>query len=189
MDREIEIKLEITKNEYDKLLSYLLKNGSSHTKKEQNDIYFSPKYRPFFGREINDECLRIRIMKDKNILSYKKIFFGDSDEDIHLEEHESDVSDLEQVIKILNCLDIEKVLTLHKIRDSFIYQDIFEISIDNVFDLGYFIEIEVKDSALSVSDANQKLKELTSSLGLSLSSRNLDGYANMLYEKLHGKKN
>ena len=69
------------------------------------------------------------------------------------------------------------------------YQDIFEISLDNVFDLGYFIEIEVKDSALSVSDANQKLKELTSSLGLSLSSRNLDGYANMLYEKLYGKKN
>ena len=48
MDREIEIKLEITKNEYDKLLSYLLKNGSNQTKKEQNDIYFSPKYRPIF---------------------------------------------------------------------------------------------------------------------------------------------
>lgn len=108
MDREIEIKLEITKDEYDKLLSYLLKNGSNHTKKEQNDIYFSPKYRPFFGEEINEECLRIRVMKDKKILSYKRIFFGESDSDIHLEEHESDVSDLEQVIKILNCLDIEK---------------------------------------------------------------------------------
>lgn len=74
MDREIEIKLEITKDEYDKLLSYLLKNGSNHTKKEQNDIYFSPKYRPFFGEEINEECLRIRVMKDKKILSYKRIF-------------------------------------------------------------------------------------------------------------------
>ena len=29
MDREIEIKLEITKDEYDKLLSYLLKNAVS----------------------------------------------------------------------------------------------------------------------------------------------------------------
>lgn len=52
MDREIEIKLEITKNEYDKLLSYLLKNGSNHTKKEQNDIYFSPKYRPFLVKKL-----------------------------------------------------------------------------------------------------------------------------------------
>ena len=189
MDREIEIKLEITKNEYDKLLSYLLKNGSNQTKKEQNDIYFSPKYRPFFGREINDECLRIRIMKDKNILSYKKIFFGNSDDDIHLEEHESDVSDLEQVIKILNCLDIEKVLTLHKIRDSFMYQDIFEISLDKVTDLGYFIELEIKDDSLSVYDANTKLKDLVTSFDLSLTSRNLEGYATMLYQKLYGKKN
>ena len=189
MDREIEIKLEITKNEYYKLLSYLLKNGSNHTKKEQNDIYFSPKYRPFFGREINDECLRIRIMKDKNILSYKKIFFGNSDDDIHLEEHESDVSDLEQVIKILNCLDIEKVLTLHKIRDSFMYQDIFEISLDKVTDLGYFIELEIKDDSLSVYDANTKLKDLVTSFDLSLTSRNLEGYATMLYQKLYGKKN
>ena len=189
MDREIEIKLEITKNEYDKLLSYLLKNGSNHTKKEQNDIYFSPKYRPFFGGDIDDECLRIRMMKDKKILSYKRIFFGESDSDIHLEEHESDVSDLEQVIKILNCLDIEKVLTLHKIRDSFMYQDIFEISLDKVTDLGYFIELEIKDDSLSVYDANTKLKDLVTSFDLSLTSRNLEGYATMLYQKLYGKKN
>ena len=189
MDREIEVKLEITKENYQKFLSLLLENGVNHTKKEQNDIYFSPKYRPFFGGDIDDECLRIRVMNDRYILSYKKIFFGNSYDDIHLEEHESDVSNLEQTIKILECLDIEKVLTLHKIRDSFMYEGIFEISLDNVFDLGYFMEIEVKDNTLSVSVANQKLKELISSLGLSLSSRNLDGYANMLYEKLHGKKN
>ena len=189
MDREIEVKLEIAEEDYEKYISYLLKNGVNHTKKEQNDIYFSPKYRPFFGGDIDDECLRIRMMKDKNILSYKKIFFGESDDDIHLEEHESDVSNLEQTIKILECLDIEKVLTLHKVRDSFMYQEIFEISLDKVSDLGYYIEIEVKDNTLSVGDANQKLKELISLLELNLSDRNLDGYANMLYQKMKEKKN
>lgn len=187
MDREIEVKLEITEKDYKKYLSFLLKNGSNHTKKEQNDIYFSPRQRPFFGGDIDDECLRIRIMNDKYVLSYKKIFFGNSDDDIHLEEHECEVLNLEQVIKILECLGIEKVLTLHKVRNSFIYQNIFEISLDNVQDLGYFIEIEVKDDNLSVSDANIKLKELISFLDLSFSSRNLDGYANMLYEKIKKK--
>lgn len=128
-------------------------------------------------------------MKDKYILSYKKIYFGRSVDDIHLEEHESDVSNLEQTIKILECLDIERILTLHKIRDSFMYEDIFEISLDNVFDLGYFIEIEVKDEKLSVKEANRKLADLVSSLELSLFNRNLDGYANMLYRKLYDKKN
>ncbi len=47
MNREIEAKLEISKDDYEKYLSFLLENGVQHTKKEQNDIYFSPKYRPF----------------------------------------------------------------------------------------------------------------------------------------------
>lgn len=184
MDREIEIKLEIEKEEYEKLLSLLSIEGKKHNQKEQKDIYFSPKYRPFFGGDIDDECLRIRVMKDKYILSYKKIFFGNSDSEIHLEEHESEVVDLEQTIKILECLDINKVLTLDKIRNSFMYQDIFEISLDKVKDLGYFIEIEVKDDNLSIDEANKKLKDLVLLLGLDISKRNLDGYANMLYSKL-----
>src|SRR5699024_9519884 len=101
MDREIEVKLEITQDNYKKYMALFLKNGVRHTKKEQNDIYFSPKYRPFFGGDIDDECLRVRVMKDKNILSYKKIFFGNSEDDIHLAEHECEVSNLEEIVKIL----------------------------------------------------------------------------------------
>ena len=126
MNREIEAKLEISKDDYEKYLSFLLENGVQHTKKEQNDIYFSPRYCSFFGGDIDDECLRIRVMKNKNILSYKKIFFGKSDEDIYLEEHESEIIDMEQMIKILKCLDIHKILTLHKTRDSFMYRDILK---------------------------------------------------------------
>lgn len=70
MDREIEVKLEISKEEYENILSYLLKIGYKPTKKEQNDIYFSPKFRPFFGGKIDDECLRIRDLSDKNILLF-----------------------------------------------------------------------------------------------------------------------
>ena len=69
------------------------------------------------------------------------------------------------------------------------YQDIFEISLDKVTDLGYFIELEIKDDSLSVYDANTKLKDLVTSFDLSLTSRNLEGYATMLYQKLYGKKN
>ena len=55
-------------------------------------------------------------MNDKCILSYKKIFFCNSDDDIHLEEHESEVSNFEQVIKILECLGIEKFLLYIKLE-------------------------------------------------------------------------
>lgn len=114
-------------------------------------------------------------------------FFGDSEDDIHLEEHETEVSDLEQAKKILKAMDIDEVLTLQKVRNTFIYKNIFEIALDSVTDLGYFIEIEVKDNNLSVVDANLKLKNLVQELGLSMDKCNLDGYANMLYRKLYEK--
>lgn len=185
MDREIEIKLEITEEEYQGIFTKLVENASKHSEKEQKDIYFSPRANPFFGNEINDECLRIRILKDKNILSYKRIFFGECEEDIHLEEHETEIVDLEQTKKILKCLKIDEVLTLHKIRHSFCYQEIFEIELDKVKDLGYFAEIEVLDSTLSVQEANKKLQALVTELSLDINRRNLDGYANLLYQKLY----
>lgn len=46
----------------------------------------------------------------------------------------------------------------------------------------------MKDDSLSIRDANQKLKDLVFSYGLSLSNRNLDGYANMLYQKSYAKE-
>lgn len=139
MDKEIEIKLEITADIYRKLFKRLSVESSSYKQKEQKDIYFSPEAFPFFGGNIDNECLRIRILEDKSILSYKKIFFGKSDEDIHIKEHETEVVDLEQTKKILQSLRINEVLTLHKIRNTFIYKDIFEIALDEVDDLGYFI--------------------------------------------------
>lgn len=81
------------------------------------------------------------MLKDKNILSYKKIYFGATTDDIHLEEHETEITDL-----------------------------------------GYFVEIEMLDSNLSIQEANAKLNEVVTELGLDISKRNLDG---LLYEKLY----
>lgn len=81
------------------------------------------------------------MLKDKNILSYKKIYFGAMTDDIHLEEHETEITDL-----------------------------------------GYFVEIEMLDSNLSIQEANAKLNEVVTELGLDISKRNLDG---LLYEKLY----
>lgn len=185
MNQEIEIKLEITKDIYQNLLDRFHKDKLPHSEKEQKDVYFSPQASPFFGGDIDNEYLRIRMLKDKNILSYKKIFFGSSDEDIHLEEHETEIMDLDQTIHILKALRIDEVLTLHKIRNTFIYQDIFEIAVDNITDLGYFVEIEILDSSLSIQEANTKLLSVVAELGLDISKRNLDGYAYLLYKKLY----
>lgn len=188
MDQEIEIKIEISEEVYASLLNRFTALSLPHVEKRQKDIYFSPQAFPFFGGDIDNECLRIRVLKDKNILSYKKIFFGASSEDIHLEEHETEVMDLDQTKKILKSLRIDEVLTLEKLRHTFIYKDMFEIALDQITELGYFVEIEIKDFNLSIASANDKLLEIVSELGLDISKRNLDGYAYLLYHKLYERK-
>lgn len=184
---EIEIKLEIEEEQYKKMYEYFSKEASKHINKKQDDIYFSPENPTFFGGEIDDECIRIRIQKDKYILCYKKIYMGNSEEDIHIVEYETEVSNLEATINILKGVRINKICELIKDRDSFIYKDIFEISLDKVKDLGYFIEIEIYDKNIPVNEANQLLLNLVKELNLDITRRNLKGYSYLMYDKLNRK--
>ena len=182
---EIEMKLEIEKNKYNELLTFFKTENVKHVKKKQHDIYFSPENPKFFGGEIDDECIRIRVEKNKYILCYKKIYFGNDESDIHITEYETEVSNLEATINILKGVRINKICDLIKQRDSFIYKNMFEISLDLVEDLGYFIEIEIYDKELPIREANKKLLKFIQELNLDITKRNLKGYSYLMYDKLN----
>ena len=65
---EIEMKLEIEKSKYDELLEFFKTGKAKHISKKQHDIYFSPENPKFFGGDIDDECIRIRIEKNKIVI-------------------------------------------------------------------------------------------------------------------------
>ena len=100
------------------------------------------------------------------------------------------VENKEDQRKILSEI-IEKRLTVRqtddliKERDSFIYKNLFEISLDNVKDLGYFIEIEVYDKNIPINEANQLLLNFVKELNLDITRRNLKGYSYLMYDKLN----
>lgn len=146
---------------------------------------FHQKILNFFGGDIDDECIRIRIQKDKYILCYKKIYMGNDESDIHIVEYETEVSNLEATINILKGVRINKVCDLIKNRDSFIYKNLFEISLDKVKDLGYFVEIEVYDKDIPINEANQLLLNFVKELNLDITRRNLKGYSYLMYDKLN----
>lgn len=146
---------------------------------------FHQKILNFFGGDIDDECIRIRIQKDKYILCYKKIYMGNDESDIHIVEYETEVSNLEATINILKGVRINKVCDLIKNRDSFIHKNLFEISLDKVKDLGYFVEIEVYDKGIPINEANQLLLNFVKELNLDITRRNLKGYSYLMYDKLN----
>ena len=112
---------------------------------------------------------------------------GNEEQDIHIVEYETEVSNLEATINILKGVRINKVCDLIKDRDSFIYKNLFEISLDKVKDLGYFVEIEVYDKNIPINEANQLLLNLLKELNLDITRRNLKGYSYLMHDKLNSK--
>ena len=89
------------------------------------------------------------------------------------------------MINILKGVRINKICDLKKQRDCFIYKDMFEISLDLVEDLGYFIEIEIYDKDLPIREANKMLLDFVKELNLDITKRNLKGYSYLMYDKMY----
>lgn len=178
---EIERKYKITKNIYDEVTELLNNKNLNFKLEKQNDIYFSPTNFPFFGGEIDNEALRIRILDDKNILSYKKFYYATYDMPAHCDEHEMVIEDVEKMKLILKDLRINEAFTLKKTRKTYIYENI-EIALDKVEDLGYFIEFELLDSS-NLEKSSKIMDELLKEFKITEDMRNYDGYAYLLFNK------
>ena len=116
-------------------------------------------------------------------MCYKKIYFGEKESDIHIAEYETEVSNLDATINILKGVRINKVCEVKKNRDSFVYKDIFEISLDEVEGLGHFIEVEIYDKNIPIKEANKLLLEFIKQMDLDITRRNLKGYSYLMYDK------
>ncbi len=180
---EIEAKYIIDKNLYDDIIKYLQSKLYDEKQEKQHDVYFSPKHFPFLGGEIDNECLRIRTVCGKKILSYKKFTQKTEDNSSYCIEHEMEITDEDVMTKILEDLRIEKTITVKKFRRSFNVDNIFEVSLDEVSGLGYFIELELK-SEDKVEEGKKILEDLRTKFNLTDDMRDYEGYSYLLYAKL-----
>lgn len=179
---EIEKKYRITEKLYHKITNYFTKEKIVERIEKQNDIYFSPINFPFLGGEINNECLRLRILEDKNVLSYKKFIPKTNTEPSHCIEHELEINNIEKLKLILNDLRIEEVFTLQKMRKCYNYKDQIEVSLDFVSTLGYFLELEVINSS-DIEEALKVMEEFTEKFQITEAMRNYDGYSYLLFNE------
>ncbi|MCI9280341.1 MAG: class IV adenylate cyclase [Bacilli bacterium] len=185
---EIEMKYKITKKIYDEIIEYFKIENIKVEVEKQNDIYFSPIHFPFLGGEIDNECLRLRILENKNILSYKKFIPSTDNEPAHCIEHELEISDTEKLKLILNDLRIKEEFTLKKERKIFIYKNNIEISLDTVDNLGYFIELEIINHK-NINESVNEINEFIKNFKITESMRNYDGYSYLLFNEKKKESN
>lgn len=177
---EIEIKLQLTEIDYSRIVDILRNSASVKAQKHQIDMYYSPAGESFYNS--GDRCLRVRTEGSNTILSYKRIYDENTSTQF-IEEYETRVESLEMVDSILKALCFRNEITVDKHRQEFLTEDGFLVSLDRVAGLGYFMEIENRNESDDLEKRNQDLFHFVHQLNVDITSRNTEGYSNMLFRK------
>ncbi len=187
-DIEVEIKLISSEDEFSKVKENLKKTAKFLNKTTHKDEYFIPSHRNFLEPKFPFEWLSIRTRGGKAILNYKNWKPNNAEIHTHCDEFQTEVGTPEKLEKIFSMLGIKKMITVDKTRESWLYNNEFEIALDTVKDLGHFIEIEAIKDFGSVDETREKLMEFATRLGADTSKIDNKGYPLSLIEKLGGLK-
>ena len=178
---EIEIKIHLDEASFLRIKDKLTKIALFDKVSRQVDEYFTPANRNFLEPEFPFEWMSIRNRSGKSILNYKHWYPENAEVTTHCDEIETEVDGI-QLKKIFSALNFKHLITVEKQREIYMFQDEFEIGLDTVKDLGFFIEIEsIKDFG-SVEKTRKKIFEFAEILGID-HSRELRGYPFLLMKK------
>lgn len=178
---EVEQKFAITDKE--KLLDQLNHIGATPSDcLEQSDHYFTHPVRNFAE---TDEAIRIRCNGSDNRITYKgpkRNTISKVRKEIELAFESGQVA-TDQMSEMLELLGFRLLRTVKKLRTPYNFlqnQYTFEISIDEVEELGTFVEIELMADESDLQNAETAIIQLAKSLGLTNSIRG--SYLGMLIE-------
>lgn len=139
--KNIEIEIQVNIENSNPLLVFLEKNAEFKAENHQIDEYFTPEYRDFIKTKPIEEWLRLRDSGGRYSINYKKWHYAEDGKGYHADEYETKLEDLDQIKKILEVLNFKPIVTVDKLRKTWIYKD-YEVDIDSVRGLGDFVEIE-----------------------------------------------
>lgn len=178
-DVETEIKIKLSEDEFKQIKKLMDKNAKYLKENRQVDTYYQPTYRTFLKKEETNEWLRIGIRGNKKILNYKNWH-----DNIYCDEYEVEIDNSENLDRILKLLGLETICVVDKVRMTYFYLDKYEIALDHVKELGYFIEIEVKEYSKNPIEEYDDLLKIAKKIGLNLDHIDKRGHPyNLIYNK------
>ena len=144
----------------------------------QEDIIFVHKDTEGFNIIKGTPVIRIRNTKDYSVLTLKKRVDG-----ANSIEHETVIQNPEEMTKILELLELKKVVEVSKTRRKSLFGGV-TICYDQVRGLGDYIELEVVVSTQEEVDiVIQKIQNLAKELGLSENDIEKRKYDTLVFDK------
>ena len=133
------------------------------------------------GKKDALDYLRIRVTDEKNYLCFKKVKSREENK-FYCDEYEVEISDPMVALELFKTIGYTDITVVSKKREFFLF-DIFEIAIDDVKDLGVFVEVEIKKRVKSVETGHKKICELLEKIGIKSFERHRQGYVRMIWNR------
>lgn len=179
---EVEVKAKV--GDVAKVTTRLLKLGCKFSDPiVQHDFVYTRKgVDPTAAKTTGNPVLRIRDEGKKILFTLKQ----DRENELDCVEKEIEVNDKSILADILDMLGFEKIVEINKTRRKAKYKD-YEICLDDVANLGSFIEVETFSDEPG-KKIQSELFNFLKTLGISEKDRVLRGYDTLIYEKNRGDK-
>ena len=149
-----------------------------------DEYYYDPKrnnLKPNKNNQIN-ECLRLRQKGNKNYITYKDDVF-ENNTWLYSNEYETEIKDIEVLKEILNRLGLKKLITIKNNKTTYTYNN-YEIVLEEVEDLGYFMEVEYSTKEdVDVKEIKKQIQTFIDSLGLKVSKELNVGKPELMLKK------
>jgi len=181
MNREVEIKVSI-KNSIDQAIEILKQKGIELSlPKVQEDTVFCNYDGDYTDRHNQEGAMFFRIRKQDGgyIFTVKQPRLNSLD----CIEHETKIEDPVAITKMLELLGYHQVDIFIKKERRKAKMGEYEICLDNVFDLGVFVELEKMTDGKDSEKIQDELYEYVKTLGLSISDRIFEGYDILMWKK------
>jgi len=182
--KEIEILVELysniddCKNELNKKYNY------EGTKLTIDEYYYDPlrkNLKPNKNNQI-DECLRLRSKDDTYYITYKVDRF-EGKKWLYSDEYETKIDDITQLHKIIELLGLKHLITIHN-NKSIYKSDKYEITIEEVKDLGNFMEVEYcTNEEVDIKQIKNEINIFIKNLGFDVSNELNIGKPEMMINK------
>ncbi len=181
--KEIEVLVEV----YDDILSIKNKFEKFDYKGLKNTIdeyYYDPKrdtLKPDKDNQLS-HCLRVRSKNNECSITYKDDVF-DNGKWLYSNEYETKVESVAMIKEIFNKLGLVKFIEINNKKETYIYNN-YEIVIEDVKDLGIFMEVEYcTNEDVDVKLIKKEIQNFIDSLELNVSEELNMGKPEMYMKK------
>lgn len=182
-NKETEIELRFPLYNDEEVIEFLNKNAKLIKKDiAQKDSYFTPAHRNFLGVKHPFEWLRLRETDKECSLDYKHFYPENVEKTDYCDEFQTRLGNVNAMRKILKSLDFEESVVVDKVRSVWIFKDV-KISVDNVKNLGKFIELEATKHFENPKEGKKYLYSILNELSVRVGEEDLKGYPFRIIEK------